>query len=197
MRKIMEAIERINEDKPCSICKGQGRPWDPYATYEGGAYRDCEACRGTGDESVRLGELEDDLDEDGLEDVAQRQDSTKDQLSDLIPLAEKYGMYDAADYLKLILKNNFKTLSENDSSQDNGVDLKLPRGKKVVLQVEDSDYKRGLIVEAKDGGGYDVEYWRENPSNVVTAEVKVDGKSIKDDAKLVYLGFHPEKGDTE
>lgn len=63
MRKLMETIKRINEEEPCSICKGQGRSWDPYATYEGGAYRDCEACRGTGDESVRLGELDDDLDE--------------------------------------------------------------------------------------------------------------------------------------
>lgn len=74
--------------------------------------------------------------------------------------------------------------------------IKLPRGKKIVLQAEESDYKRGLIIELK-GGGYNVEYWYENPSNVMPAEVKVDGKSIKDDAKLVYLGFHPEKGDTE
>ena len=73
--------------------------------------------------------------------------------------------------------------------------VKLPRGKKVVLQAEESDYKRGLIIELKEGGGYDVEYWYENPSNVMPAEVKVDGKSIKKDAKLVYLGFHPEKGD--
>lgn len=75
--------------------------------------------------------------------------------------------------------------------------IKLPRGKKIVLQAEETDYKRGLIVELKEGGGYDIEYWYENPSNITPAEVKVDGKSIKDDAKLVYLGFHPEKGDTE
>lgn len=143
MRKLMEAIERINEDDLCSICKGQARPWDPYATQEGGAYRDCEACRGTGSESVRLNPPEDDLDE----------------------------------------------------ATEQNAPVNLPRGKKVILQVEESDYKRGLIIQAKEGGGYDIQYWREDPSNVVTAEVKVDGKSIKDDAKLVYLGFHPEKGD--
>lgn len=76
-------------------------------------------------------------------------------------------------------------------------DLVLPRGKKMILQVEEGDYKRGLIIEAKEGGGYDVEYWYENPSNITPAEVKVDGKKIKDDAMKVYLGFHPEKGDTE
>ena len=75
--------------------------------------------------------------------------------------------------------------------------VKLPRGKKLVLQAEESDYKRGLIIELKEGGGYDVEYWYEEPSNIMPAEVKVDGKSIKKDAKLVYLGFHPEKGDVD
>ena len=75
--------------------------------------------------------------------------------------------------------------------------VKLPRGKKITLEAEESDYRRGLIVELMEGGGYNVEYWYETPSNIMPAEVKVDGKSIKDDAKLVYLGFHPEKGDTE
>ena len=75
--------------------------------------------------------------------------------------------------------------------------VKLPRGKKITLEAEESDYRRGLIVELMEGGGYNVEYWYETPSNIMPAEVKVDGKSIKDDAKLVYLGFHPEKGDTD
>ena len=75
--------------------------------------------------------------------------------------------------------------------------VKLPRGKKVILEAAESDYKRGLIVELKEGGGYDVEYWYEDPSNITPAEVKIDGKSIKKDAKKVYLGFHPEKGDKD
>lgn len=32
----------------------------------------------------------------------QRQDSTHDQLKDLIQIASKFGFYDAADYLKSI-----------------------------------------------------------------------------------------------
>ncbi len=35
-----------------------------------------------------------------VESMPQRQDSTRDQLLDLIVVAEKLGMYDAADYLK-------------------------------------------------------------------------------------------------
>lgn len=53
IRKLMEAIERIEKDNGeysrCTWCKGGGREWDPYATYEGGAWKDCEACNGTGD----------------------------------------------------------------------------------------------------------------------------------------------------
>lgn len=33
---------------------------------------------------------------------AQRQDSLTEQLRDLIPIAEREGMYDAADYLKRV-----------------------------------------------------------------------------------------------
>ncbi len=73
--------------------------------------------------------------------------------------------------------------------------VKLPRGKKVILQAEGSDYKRGLVVTLKEDGGYDIEYWYETPDNIMPAEVKVDGKSVSKDGKKVFLGFHPEKGD--
>ena len=90
-----------------------------------------------------------------------------------------------------------KLIEAIEDAQGDEVDLKLPRGKKVVLEAEESDYRRGLIVELMEGGGYNVEYWYEDPSNVYPAEVKVDGESVKDDAMLVYLGFHPEKGDVD
>lgn len=90
-----------------------------------------------------------------------------------------------------------RSLMEAVQQLDEASPIMLPRGKKVILQVEESEYKRGLIVEAKQEGGYNVEYWRDDPSNIVSAEVKVDGETIKDDATLVYLGFHPEKGDKE
>lgn len=38
--------------------------------------------------------------------LPQRQDGSKDQLRDLIPFANKLGMYDAADVLKTIVKQD-------------------------------------------------------------------------------------------
>jgi len=36
----------------------------------------------------------------------QRQDSTDNQLRDLIQIANKFGFYDASDYLSLIIKQD-------------------------------------------------------------------------------------------
>ena len=70
--------------------------------------------------------------------------------------------------------------------------LVLPRGKKVVLQAEEDDYDRGLIVELTNEGGYKIYYWYGEDIKVYPAEVEVDGQSIKPDAKEVYIKFHPE-----
>ena len=43
-----------------------------------------------------------------VENCIQRQDSLTDQLTDLIFIANKFGFFDAADYLKNIIKNNKK-----------------------------------------------------------------------------------------
>ena len=71
-------------------------------------------------------------------------------------------------------------------------DFILPRGKKVVLQAEDKDYNRGLIVELMDEGGYKINYWYGDDVKVYPVEVEVDGVSIKDNAKEVYIKLHPE-----
>lgn len=42
-----------------------------------------------------------------LEQLPQRQDATVEQLSDLVQFANRLGMYDAADYLRLVV-NNFR-----------------------------------------------------------------------------------------
>ena len=70
----------------------------------------------------------------------------------------------------------------------------LPKGKKVVLQADADDSSRGLIVQWRADGGYDVAYWYDTPNNIVAAELKGDGKSFGD-IKNVYLGFHPELDD--
>ena len=73
--------------------------------------------------------------------------------------------------------------------------LILPRGKKIILQAEDQDYQRGLIVELTKEGGYKMNYWYGPDAKVYPVEVEVDGESIKDDAKEVYMKFHPELED--
>ena len=57
-------------------------------------------------------------------------------------------------------------------------DLTLPRGEIKVLQAEDKDYKRGLLVRLLKDGGYDMAYWYDKPDKPYPVEVLVDGKSI-------------------
>ena len=71
-------------------------------------------------------------------------------------------------------------------------DFVLPRGKKMILQAEDEDYNRGLIVELTNEGGYKMYYWYGDDAEIYPVEVEVDGESIKPDAKEVYIKFHPE-----
>ena len=71
-------------------------------------------------------------------------------------------------------------------------DFVLPRGKKIILQAEDQDYVRGLIVELSEEGGYKINYWYGEDANVYPVEVEVDGEPIKPDAREVYIKFHPE-----
>lgn len=69
--------------------------------------------------------------------------------------------------------------------------VKLPKGKAVVLQADTDEHQRGLVVKWREDKGYDVYYWYDKPTNIVSAELKGDGKSFGQ-AKRVYLGFHPE-----
>ena len=71
-------------------------------------------------------------------------------------------------------------------------DLILPRGERKVLQAEDKDYKRGLLVKLLENGGYSMAYWFNKPDKPYPVEVLVDGKSIKKDAKVVEMKFHPK-----
>ena len=72
-------------------------------------------------------------------------------------------------------------------------DLKLPRGVQKVLKAEDKDYDRGLLVKLLENGGYSMAYWYEKPDKPAPVEVLVDGKSIKKDAKVVEMKFHPKE----
>ena len=81
---------------------------------------------------------------------------------------------------------------EKDSNRVPEAELILPRGKKVILQAEDTDYKRGLIVELLDNGGYEMAYWYDKPDKPYPVEILVDGQSIKPDGKVVEMKFHPQ-----
>ncbi len=81
---------------------------------------------------------------------------------------------------------------EEDDNRVPGAALILPRGKEVILQAEEKDYKRGLLVELTNKGGYKIKYWYGDDVKVYPAEVEVDGESIKKDAVEVDILFHPE-----
>mgnify|MGYP001246801413 CR=1 FL=1 len=71
-------------------------------------------------------------------------------------------------------------------------DLMLPRGEQKILQAVSDKVDRGLRVKLLDDGGYDMAYWFKDPSKPYPVEVLVDGESIKKDAKVVEMKFHPE-----
>ncbi len=110
------------------------------------------------------------------------------------------------DFKKIvnILNNNEKSTPKPESNKTEPLkpinediidqtDFVLPRGKKMILQAEDEDYDRGLIVELTEEGGYKMNYWYGEDARVYPVEVEVDGEEIKQDAKEVYMKFHPER----
>ena len=98
---------------------------------------------------------------------------------------------EAYEMAKNYMDNMAFEQKEEPTSGDRNIALYLPRGDMKVLKAEDKDYDRGLLVKLLDDGGYDMAYWYEKhvPFEV---EVLVDGKSIKKDAKIVTMKFHPE-----
>jgi hypothetical protein len=74
---------------------------------------------------------------------------------------------------------------------DNAISQQLPLapGQKIVLKAEGDD-ARGLVIQHKKSGGYDVFYWYDDPSKATATEVKIDGKNAKKEAKKIFIGFH-------
>ena len=93
--------------------------------------------------------------------------------------------------MRLYEFNYNKVTEEEAKSGDRNIALDLPRGEMKVLKAEEKDYDRGLLVKLLEDGGYEMAYWYEKhvPFPV---EVIVDGKSIKKDATIVEMKFHPE-----
>ena len=89
---------------------------------------------------------------------------------------------------------NCEEINEDDSDNvtDKNYDIILPRGKDIILKAEDEDYERGLVIKLRDSGGYDVYYWYDNPKKIYPAEIKIDGETITDSGRKIFIGYHPE-----
>ena len=87
----------------------------------------------------------------------------------------------------------FKNVGNNRANEEeNEIDLKLPTGKKMVLQAEDDKHTRGLVITSNEDGSYDSYYWYDDPKEAMPIEVKIDGESVSKDAKNVRWEYHPE-----
>ena len=87
----------------------------------------------------------------------------------------------------------FKNVGNNKANEDeHSPDLKLPTGKKMVLQAEDEKHTRGLVITSNEDGSYDSYYWYDDPKKAMPIEVKIDGESVSKDAKNVRWEYHPE-----
>ena len=78
------------------------------------------------------------------------------------------------------------------NEEQHSVDLKLPTDQKVILQADDNEHTRGLVVQSNKDGSYDTYYWYENPEEPMAIEVKIDGETVSKDAKNVRWEYHPE-----
>ena len=70
--------------------------------------------------------------------------------------------------------------------------IPLKRDKIMVVQADDPKHDRGLLIELVGKGGYDVAYWYDEPQKVFPAEVRIDGKTITKDGRIIHIGYHPE-----
>jgi len=87
----------------------------------------------------------------------------------------------------------FKNVGNNRANEEESeIDLKLPTGKKMVLQAEDDKHTRGLVITSNEDGSYDSYYWYDNPEKPMPIEVKIDGESVSKNAKNVRWEYHPE-----
>tara|TARA_R100001463_G_scaffold1343_3_gene5900 strand:+ start:991 stop:3519 length:2529 start_codon:yes stop_codon:yes gene_type:complete len=98
---------------------------------------------------------------------------------------------EAAVYRKFINTMKKKTKQMNESVQNNKVDLVLKTDVNNVLKQDNKDYDRGLLAKVNKDGSYDVAYWYDK-YKAYPVEVEIDGKSVKKDAKIIHIKYHPE-----
>tara|TARA_Y100001938_G_C7873519_1_gene321478 strand:- start:55 stop:339 length:285 start_codon:yes stop_codon:yes gene_type:complete len=79
----------------------------------------------------------------------------------------------------------------NEEVKDSEVDLILEPNKTYILKQDADNYKRGLLVTLTKDRSYEVAYWLKD-AKPYPIEMIIDGKSIKQDAKVVKMTRHPE-----
>lgn len=82
-------------------------------------------------------------------------------------------------------------LNQFKKQENINADLKLPVDDIQILQADDDEYDRGLLVKYTNDKSYEVAYWYDDVE-VYPVEVVVDGESVKKDARKVEFKFHPE-----
>lgn len=70
--------------------------------------------------------------------------------------------------------------------------IRLPKDQTIILQADDDSYNRGLNVTYKSDGGYDINYWMNDPSKVYPAKVVVNDTTEIKDAVNIHIGYHEE-----
>tara|TARA_R110002050_G_scaffold101985_3_gene210392 strand:+ start:612 stop:1220 length:609 start_codon:yes stop_codon:yes gene_type:complete len=88
-------------------------------------------------------------------------------------------------------KRMIKAVSLKPAIENNSTTL-LPRGEKLIIQADDPDYKRGLVIDLLEEGGYNINYWYNDPTQIYPIEVVVDGQSVVEEGENITLKFHPE-----
>ncbi len=74
---------------------------------------------------------------------------------------------------------DFKNKGNNKANEDeHSPDLKLPTGKKMVLQAEDNEHTRGLVITSNEDGSYDSYYWYDDPKKAMPIEVKEEAAGV-------------------
>tara|TARA_B100000927_G_scaffold289307_1_gene285675 strand:- start:289 stop:1158 length:870 start_codon:yes stop_codon:yes gene_type:complete len=91
---------------------------------------------------------------------------------------------------KLLIDKEVKDI-QKESVQNGKVDLTLKTDVNNVLKQQNKDYDRGLLAKVNKDGSYDVAYWYDK-YKAYPVEVEIDGKSIKKDAKIIHIKYHPE-----
>tara|TARA_B100001109_G_scaffold136798_1_gene111249 strand:+ start:3521 stop:4390 length:870 start_codon:yes stop_codon:yes gene_type:complete len=91
---------------------------------------------------------------------------------------------------KLLIDKEVKDI-QKESVQNGKVDLTLKTDVNNVLKQQNKDYDRGLLAKVNKDGSYDVAYWYDK-YKAYAVEVEIDGKSIKKDAKIIHIKYHPE-----